>query len=114
MFPRPARPRAGSWSQLASKFCRCSLSTNHGRACQVTACGPRGKGAEALIELSRQRKILFGQSARVMGAESQRHFVPADIDVGMMPRFLSQIRDSMYKFHSRRKIFEAVSADDSG
>ena len=65
-----------------------------------------------LVELLREREIFFRQTASVVRGEDERDFVPADINVGMMPRFLSELGGGGDKLDRRREILEDESARD--
>ena len=64
------------------------------------------------VELLGEVEILLGQAALIVGAEGQREFVPADVDVGMVPCGLRQISHGVDEFDRRREILELVSAGD--
>ena len=64
------------------------------------------------VKLPRQLKILFRQSARVMRRERERDLVPADINVGMMPRLLCELGDGVDEFHRSDEVLELKRARD--
>src|SRR5208283_4619902 len=60
------------------------------------------------VELSRQRKILFRQTAGVVRCERERHLVPADVNDRMMPRLLGESGNGMDEFHRGGEIMERI------
>ncbi len=67
-----------------------------------------------LVELPRQRKISVGQAAGIVGGQRQRDFVPADINVRMMPRLFGEFRYGRDELDRRREILELKSVRDGG
>jgi hypothetical protein len=60
------------------------------------------------VEFSRQIKILFRQTAGVVRGERERHPVPADVNVRMMPRPLGEFGNRVDKFHRGGEILERI------
>jgi len=65
-----------------------------------------------LVELFCQLEIFLSQSSGVMSCQPEGHFIPANIDVGVMPRFLSESRDDFDELDRSRKILELKGARD--
>src|SRR6266567_3670799 len=59
-----------------------------------------------------QLKILFGQSPLIMGGEGEGYFVPADINVRVMPGFFRRSRHGVDKLDRGREILELECATD--
>src|ERR1700752_3676967 len=66
-----------------------------------------------LIELLGQPEVLFRQAPFRMGGESQRHFVPPDVDVGMVPGFFGPFGDGVDKFDRGNEILELKCTIDA-
>src|SRR6478736_1334425 len=58
------------------------------------------------VEFPGEGEVLFRQAAGIVRGENERHLVPADINVGMMPGFLRELGDGGDELDGRRKIFE--------
>src|SRR5882672_2973076 len=65
------------------------------------------------IKSLRQRKILPRQPTFVVRGEGERHLVPADVDVGMMPDLLGEAGHGVDEPDGCREILELVSARDA-
>ena len=63
------------------------------------------------VELFSQRKVLIRQSAGIVRRERKRHLVPADVNVGMMPRLPGESGDGVHKFDGGGKILELKRAE---
>ena len=64
------------------------------------------------VEFFCEREIFFRQTASVVCRQSERDFVPADINVRMMPRLFSELGDGVDELDGRREIFEDERARD--
>jgi hypothetical protein len=53
-------------------------------------------------------QILFRQTAGVVRCERERHLVPVDVNVWMMPRLLGESGDGTDKFYRGGEIIELI------
>jgi hypothetical protein len=65
------------------------------------------------VEFSGEDEIFSGQPAGIVRGERECDFVPADINVGMMPRLFREPRDGIDEFNRGWEILELVSARDA-
>ena len=85
------------------------------REWEISRCFPQASRVTHRISLqpvkpSGQIEILFRQTARIMRRERERDLAPANINVGMVSRFLRKLRDGVHKFDGAREILELIGA----
>ena len=66
----------------------------------------------ALAEAANTFRGLLGEGAKVMRGEGERHLVPADVDVGMVPGFLGKPGHGVDEPDGRREVLELVGTRD--
>ena len=64
------------------------------------------------VELRRELEILFRQAARIVRREGEGDLVPANINVGMMPRLFCKLRNGIDELYRHREILELKGARD--
>src|SRR5882672_2416335 len=62
------------------------------------------------VELRRELEILFRQAARIVRREGEGDLVPANINVGMMPRLFCKLRNGIDELYRHREILELKGA----
>src|SRR5712692_4869496 len=65
-----------------------------------------------LVEFARQVEVLFGQAAGVVRGQAQLDFVPADVDVGMVPGLFGHGCERVDELDRGREILELIRARD--
>src|ERR1041385_2949698 len=103
--PRSPPPHAGSYGKAA-------LKAPQSKRFVKFEDRSRSPKTSKPVELLRQLEIFFGQATRVVRGQRERGFVPADVDVRMMPRLLGDGRDLPDEADGSGKILELVRARD--